>query len=213
MKTRLYIPFVILNFVFTLTSYSVYGEKKETIHTILRGGTWKAKVENNNKVIEIGQSFTSKKYIEYAIFSKAGKFECEYDYYLSETPDETFKKDKVGKSQNGKYIISKLSSGEGITYVDEILEITPTFLKTKRIGGDKIIEMERKEKDNIKYKQYKSKKQFAAGLSSDNISEFIDSHPLTVYEANSEQFVVSTTIAVTNYINKKNKLHETITIY
>ncbi len=48
-----------------------------------------------------------------------------YRYYLSSSPDTVFDSNKIGKNNNGKYIIE---DGGYYVFVSEILELTATKL-------------------------------------------------------------------------------------
>ena len=53
-----------------------------------------------------------------------------YRYYLSSSPDTVFDSNKIGKNNNGKYIIE---DGGYYVFVSEILELTATKLVLKNL--------------------------------------------------------------------------------
>ena len=53
-----------------------------------------------------------------------------YRYYLSSSPDTEFDSNKIGKNNNGKYIIR---SGGDYVFVSEILELTATKLVLRNL--------------------------------------------------------------------------------
>ena len=53
-----------------------------------------------------------------------------YRYYLSSSPDTVFDSNKIGKNNNGKYIIRK--SGKYV-FISEILELTATKLVLRNL--------------------------------------------------------------------------------
>lgn len=137
MKQTLLISFLLIISITTL------GEKKKTTSDLLCTGEWQAIIKDNGPIYKLTLSFTKTQqnyYLEYN--TKAGKknYSKISDYYLSETPDTTFTKKKVGKVTEGKYIIAQKDG------VYEIITLTSTTLKIKRIDGA-ILEYKKKEKD------------------------------------------------------------------
>ncbi len=55
-----------------------------------------------------------------------------FKFYLSDEPDEEFDESKVGKAQNGKFIV--YLNNDSRTTVDEIRSLSDEELVTKRLG-------------------------------------------------------------------------------
>ena len=53
-----------------------------------------------------------------------------YRYYLSSSPDTEFDSNKIGKNNNGKYIIE---DGGDYVFISEILELTATKLVLRNL--------------------------------------------------------------------------------
>ena len=105
---------------------SAYSEKKSSILTRLQGKTWVMNETNRT----LGMVFTGTKCFYYT----DNKSDGTRDYYLSDTIETTFNKKKVGKIENGKYVIEgyispKLASNQPpFIRVSEIKELNETTL-------------------------------------------------------------------------------------
>lgn len=116
-----------------------YGQKEgeKSVMSLLQSSDWKMKLPTD-KDYEVRMGFTKKELIDYLSYNE-GETSVKKSYYLSDTMDENFQHDKVGKIKNGKYIIS-LPKDDISVY--EIIELTPMTLKIKVKGQYMVLEYE-----------------------------------------------------------------------
>ena len=110
---------------------SVFAQEQKTTQELLTSTKWEPQdfFANGN--------YGYVKYTKTEFFTKM-KIDGElrifnYRYYLSSSPDTVFDSNKIGKNNNGKYIIRK--SGKYVI-ISEILELTATKLVLKNLTPD-----------------------------------------------------------------------------
>lgn len=107
---------------------SVFAQEQKTTQELLTSTKWEPQdfFANGN--------YGYVKYTKTEFFTKM-KIDGElrifnYRYYLSSSPDTEFDSNKIGKNNNGKYIIRKSSK---YVIISEILELTATKLVLKNL--------------------------------------------------------------------------------
>ena len=107
---------------------SVFAQEQKTTQELLTSTKWEPQdfFANGN--------YGYVKYTKTEFFTKM-KIDGElrifnYRYYLSSSPDTVFDSNKIGKNNNGKYIIE---DGGYYVFVSEILELTATKLVLKNL--------------------------------------------------------------------------------
>ena len=131
MKTILYFCRKFLFLAVVLNMYlgiSVFAQEQKTTQELLTSTKWEPQdffYEGDYGYVR----YTKTEYItkmkindELRIFN--------YRYYLSSSPDTVFDSNKIGKNNNGKYIIRK--SGKYVL-ISEILELTATKLVLRNL--------------------------------------------------------------------------------
>ncbi|MDR1347647.1 MAG: hypothetical protein LBJ63_04335 [Prevotellaceae bacterium] len=90
--------------------------------------------DNENDNYAYKQQYTSTQ-ITKSVITNFGTTSVVADFYLSNQIETTFSYSKIGNATDGKYIISFIPEmdGESIFNVDEIIEITDTYLETKSL--------------------------------------------------------------------------------
>lgn len=102
----------------------------------LQGTKWIADYSNKDKEYHI--RFTDSLYICTSVLLGKARDYC-YPYYISETPDMKFNNSKVGKEQQGDYIVFYHYNGyRHETLRDEIIFVSPTKLIIVQRGNDTI---------------------------------------------------------------------------
>ena len=104
---------------------SVFAQEQKTTQELLTSTKWEPQdfFANGN--------YGYVKYTKTEFFTKM-KIDGElrifnYRYYLSSSPDTVFDSNKIGKNNNGKYIITSTPKGYYV-FISEILELTATKL-------------------------------------------------------------------------------------
>ena len=131
MKTSLYFCRRFLFFAVVLNMYlgiSVFAQEQKTTQELLTSTKWKPQdffYEGDYGYVR----YTKTEYItkmkindELRIFN--------YRYYLSSSQDTVFDSNKIGKNNNGKYIIE---DGGDYVFISEILELTATKLVLRNL--------------------------------------------------------------------------------
>jgi len=88
----------------------------------------------NNSKISFVRSFT----VDGQAISKTDGIEVKDKYYLSDSIETYFNKNKMRKMDTGKYIIYCTSSYDVVVF--EILELNDTYLKLKNLVNPGILE-------------------------------------------------------------------------
>lgn len=131
MKQSRFINTMLLSLLLLISNIT-FGEKRKTTLDSLCGGEWHAIIQDAGPISKITLSFskTQQTYsMEYELKSGREKHSDISNYYLSNTPDSTFDKKKIGKVKNGKYIIVRKNE------IYEIITLTPICLKIRLLGG------------------------------------------------------------------------------
>jgi len=117
-----------------ILSYPVlmFSQKKPTTLSFLQGKNWKMRL--NNSKISFVRSFT----VDGQAISKTDGIEVKDKYYLSDSIETYFNKNKMRKMDTGKYIIYCTSSYDVVVF--EILELNDTYLKLKNLVNPGILE-------------------------------------------------------------------------
>lgn len=116
------------------TLLSAEDGTKRSVQEILMSKTW-----HLGKTADVGYRFVfTRDSIEFCVVGSYGydNFRDKWVYYLSNTNDVEFDDAKVGKNQNGKYLIEK-SSGKPNVRCLEILEISDNQIKFGTPNGTK----------------------------------------------------------------------------
>jgi hypothetical protein len=157
MKTTVKLTLVLATIMIFLVAPS-RAENEKTTMQILTSVTWGTGKEYRASDGTVHWSFRrfdyENEYIGY-ILDDDGSYRATIirPYYLSDTPDEKFDESKVGKAQDGKYIIVKWT--EKFTSVNELIEVSSEQMKWKVLGiptGDGIITIKRSPTDPWKGK-------------------------------------------------------------
>ncbi|MCC8088430.1 MAG: hypothetical protein LIO79_04085 [Rikenellaceae bacterium] len=103
------------------TGLYVFAQEKTTME-LLEANTWCIQSENPNPTYRKFKNNVM--YVKWTSSYGDEVYQFEYPFYLSTTKDKEFRKEKVGKSNSGKYLIW-YNEKKQLTYVYEI-----TFIST-----------------------------------------------------------------------------------
>ena len=119
----------LLTFILCFTVSTVaFSQTTKTTLSLLQAKQWKMRLKNN--------------YVYFDIYEDNGKLlsrsgdelkERTYSYYLSNAIDTVFDEKKMGKSENGKYIICLFSNDKKMPSVFEIITLNDSYMALKHL--------------------------------------------------------------------------------
>ncbi len=142
-----YLRYLIL-FAALLASINMYGQNKYVL-TILQNKDWMLQNSPVLRYYDVIERFSSTEFIQTMVY-EGKEYSIKSLYYLSDSIPTSFEHQKVGKVQNGKYVIGLFTrkDGEGGQYKEmvayEILEMTDQYLKKKNLQSAIVLEFKAK---------------------------------------------------------------------
>lgn len=133
-KTKKVSLFLILS-VLSIFSYS---QGHNTTMELLLGKNWEMQGMTDKSYCQKYSKVKMKSYLNDKIFANS-------DYYLSDTIEENFVEDKIGKKVNGKYIVSRVNKADYFS-VYEIIDINETTMELRNIEHSHTLIYKAKEK-------------------------------------------------------------------
>lgn len=115
-----------------LVSTVAFSQEIRTTLSLLQGKQWKMRI--NSSEICFVRSFT----VDGQAISKTDGIEVKDKYYLSDSIEIHFNKNKMRKMDTGKYIIYCTSSYDLVVF--EILELNDTYLNLKNLVNPGVLE-------------------------------------------------------------------------
>ena len=135
-QKKQFVKIVVLSLFFFIEVVCVYGQSY--YQSLLLNKEWVLRIPGKN--FYSIHFFTDKEVVLKTFINDGVKtdFGSKVFYYLSNAVVDKFEPDFIGKSNSGKYIVRKASNGN--LELDEILELTETYLKTKHLRSGTVLE-------------------------------------------------------------------------
>ena len=123
-----------LIFYAILTAVALYSQEKvdENVQQILMSKTWHWG-ENTNSGLRLIFTQDSVKFYFVGMYGY-DNIKGKYPYYLSNTEEHFFDKNKIGKYENGIYIVEKINPRSNKSNLMRILDISDNQIKLENIN-------------------------------------------------------------------------------
>lgn len=134
MKHKIFLFVCIFLFSFSMGLFAQSGASTKTIQEILMSHKWYPDIYDEDDEEMAFRIYTKNQSID-SVKTEEGKWEVYVNvYYLSDTMDEVFNKDRIDKATNGQYIILSGNEELGIrAFILKLIEVSEEKLVVQHL--------------------------------------------------------------------------------